>query len=221
MSIIDQINAVIESYPSLSSIMDKDGYTLTGTVTMDKTYNDVPLYDDYQIKIVVPADFPKRIPSVFDVGNDVPQEFMHFMPDGSFCLGAYCDLHSFLDSHPSLVSFIDEIIMSYLYSVSYFRIYGILPFGERSHGVEGLLEAYRERYKTDDDRLLLYILLTLVGRIPYRGHSPCPCRSGKRLRDCHGKRVIQDICSPYCKDFQYDAYEILIYLNKQEKGRKS
>lgn len=220
MSVIDQINAVTEWYPSLSVISGEDGYTLTGIVTMAKTYNEVPLYDDYHLKIVVPSDFPMHIPSVFDTNNDVPEEFMHFLDDGSFCLGAYCDLRSFLDTHPSLVGFIDEIVMSYLYSVSYFRTYGVLPYGARSHGVKGKIEAYRERYSTDNDRVLAYLLFCLLGEIPYRGHCSCPCGSGKHLRSCHGAQLIRDICSPYRREYQNDVLDILSYLAKKEE-RKS
>lgn len=222
MSITDQISAVTECYPSLSVISDEDGYTLTGIVTMAKTYNDVPLYDDYHLKIVVSSDFPLHIPSVFDTNNDVPEEFMHFLDDGSFCLGAYCDLRSFLDAHPSLVSFIDEIVMSYLYSVSYYRIYGTFPYGARSHGTEGIIEAYRERYNTDNDLMLEWLLFCLIGKIPYRGHSLCPCGSGKHLRKCHGGLLIKDIRSSYHDDFQNDAYEILYYFSQEnaKKGKK-
>lgn len=220
MSIADQISAVTERYPSLSVIPDKDGYLLTGIVTMAKTYNDVPLYDEYHIKIFIPSDFPRHIPSVFDTNNDVPEEFMHFLGDGSFCLGAYCDLRSFLDTHPSIVGFIDEIVMSYLYSVSYFRTYGVLPYGARSHGVQGKIEAYQERYSTDNNRVLAYLLFCLLGEIPYRGHHLCPCGSGKHLRNCHGSQLIRDIRSPYLRDYQNDVIDVLSHLAKQEE-RKS
>ncbi len=222
MSITSQISAVTERYPSLSVIPDEDGYTLTGTVTMAKTYNDVPLYDDYHLKIVVSSDFPSHVPSVFDTNNEVPEEFMHFLADGSFCLGAYCDLRSFLDEHPSLVSFIDEIVMSYLYSVSYYRVYGTFPYGARSHGIKGIIEAYRDRYNTDTDLLLAQLLFYLIGKKPYRGHSICPCGSGKLFRKCHGGPLIKDIRSIYHDDFQNDAYAILYYFSEEnaKKGNK-
>lgn len=98
MNIIDQIKAVTDKYPSLSVTPNEDGYTLIGTITMSKTYNDVPLYDDYHLKIVVTSDFPEHIPSVFDINDDIPNDFNHFLTDGSFCLGVFCDLRSFLDA---------------------------------------------------------------------------------------------------------------------------
>lgn len=219
MNIIDQIKAVTDKYPSLSVTPNEDGYTLIGTITMSKTYNDVPLYDDYHLKIVVTSDFPEHIPSVFDINDDIPNDFNHFLTDGSFCLGVFCDLRSFLDTHPSLLCFIDEIVMSYLYSASYFRIYGTFPYGDRSHGAEGKLEAYRERYGTDNDRILAYLLFYLIEEIPYRGHSICPCGSGKKIRNCHGIQLIQDIRSPYRKYFQSDAYDVLDYLATQGERR--
>ena len=108
--------------------------------------------------------------------------------------------------------------MSYLYAASYFRLYGVLPFGERSHGNEGIREAYCERYGTTDDKLLSYLLMLVIGEIPYRGHSPCPCGSGKHLRKCHGTKVIEDIRSKYHEDYKIDAYTLLIdYFKKEER----
>ena len=167
MNIIDQIKAVTDKYPSLSVTPNEDGYTLIGTITMSKTYNDVPLYDDYHLKIVVTSDFPEHIPSVFDINDDIPN----------------------------------------------------FPYGDRSHGAEGKLEAYRERYGTDNDRILAYLLFYLIEEIPYRGHSICPCGSGKKIRDCHGIQLIQDIRSPYRKYFQSDAYDVLDYLATQVERR--
>lgn len=218
MNVKDQVTTALERYPSLSLVSDKGGYTLTGILTLDKSYNDIPVYEDYHIRIFVPEDFPLHIPAVFDTNNDVPSDFMHFLDDGSFCLGAHCDLRSFLEEKPSLTAFIDELLMSYLYSVSYYKLYGLMPFGERSHGVKGMLEAYQERYATgENNQLLAHLLCMVVGAIPYRGHHLCPCGSGKKLRNCHGPKVLRDLQSKYIDDYQNDACYLLERLLKEKR----
>lgn len=42
--------------------------------------------DDYHLKIVVTSDFPEHILSVFDINDDIPNDFNHFLTDGSYSL---------------------------------------------------------------------------------------------------------------------------------------
>ena len=216
----DQIKAVLERYPSLTAQLNEDGYVLTGNVTLDKTYNDVPLYETYNLKILVPNTFPSSSPSVFNIGDSMPPGFDHFLNDGSFCLGAQCEIRSFLDEHPTVLEFLDELLMSFLYSASFFRLYGTFPFGERSHGTAGIIEAYKDRYRVEDDRLLAQLLLILIGEVPYRGHHLCPCGSGKILRNCHGRPVLKDIQSNYLEEYKMDAFRILISLYESAEEMK-
>jgi hypothetical protein len=58
------------------------------------------------------------------------------------------------------------------------------PFGERPHGVPGLLESYGELIGTTDARSLLRYL-DYLSKETVKGHWECPCGSKKRLRDCH------------------------------------
>lgn len=221
MTIRDQINDVLKKYPSLSISSDKGGYILSGEIIMDKSYNDIPLYENYHLKICIPEDFPVHIPAVFDTNDDVPPSFMHFMDDNSFCLGAHCDLRAFLEDQPLLAAFIDEIVMSYLYAVSFFKLYGAMPFGQRSHGIKGMIEAYQERYSTGENyKLLGHFLCIVVGALPYRGHHLCPCGSGKFLRNCHGPKVLHDLRSKYIDDYQRDADFILEELVKMIKRKE-
>ena len=99
--------------------------------------------------------------------------------------------------------------MSYFYAASYFKRYGVAPYGERSHGVKGIEEAYMERYRVTDRNVLMHLLLYLTGIQRYRGHLECPCGSGKKFRDCHGGKILKDIMSPLNKVYKSDAYYVL------------
>ena len=93
-----------------------------------------------------------------------------------------------------------------------------MPFGERSHGVKGIEEAYMERYDLFDRNALIQIMLYLSKIQRYRGHAKCPCGSGKKLRNCHGRRVLKDIMSPLSKNYQIDALQILAAYIDERKG---
>jgi hypothetical protein len=58
------------------------------------------------------------------------------------------------------------------------------PFGERSHGREGLVETYAELLCLDDPGTVP-AYLDCLRKKELKGHFDCPCGSNKRLRDCH------------------------------------
>ena len=218
LNIKKQVDEALEAYPCLTAKEGDGIYIVSGVLVMNAEYNDIPLYDEYEIEIEVSDKFPSEVPSVRCSSGEIPESFEHFYDDGALCLGAACELHDFLIENPSLKSFIDEIVMSYFYTVSYYRRYGTVPFGERSHGIKGIEEAYMERYGATDQEVLIKLLLYLVGIQRYRGHVLCPCGSGKKIRSCHGSKLLKDMMSPLKSVYQRDAYAILInYIETRRK----
>jgi len=214
----EQIADVLKKYPDFEVKESEASYTLSGKFIMNAEYNNIPLYDEYEIEIVVDANFPDEVPAVRYLGNDIPTAFEHFYSNGTLCLGASCELYDFLEEKKSLCSFIDEIVMSYFYAVSYYRRYGIVPYGERSHGIKGIEEAYMERYEVTDQNVLIQLMLYLADVYRYRGHKECPCGSGMKFRDCHGKKILRDIMSPINRVYQADAYQVLAAYIQQKRG---
>jgi len=219
----EQIDETLEAYPSLTAKEEDGIYIVSGLFVMNAEYNGIPLYDEYEIEVDVSDHFPGEVPNVKCLGGDIPGSFEHFYDNGALCLGATCELYDFLAMKPSLKSFIDEIVMSYFYTVSYYKRYGIVPFGERSHDIKGIEEAYMERYGVTDQDVLIELLLYMVGIQRYRGHTLCPCGSGKKIRNCHGSKLLKDILSPLKPVYQRDAYAILSYCietRRKNDGRK-
>ena len=83
-----------------------------------------------------------------------------------------------------------DFVEPYYFSYEYFMKYGEFPFGERPHGTLGIVQTYREVFKESDDALILKFI-KYIATNNYRGHLPCPCGSGKRTRNCHGKMLLQ------------------------------
>ncbi|MDO4648308.1 MAG: hypothetical protein Q4B26_06625 [Eubacteriales bacterium] len=212
------IDNAICKYPSLSATKTERGVSLRGILVLNAEYNDIPLYDEYEIEIDVPKEFPKLLPTVKEISNLIPTDFNHFLTDGSFCLAAQCELIDFAVTDKTLTGYIDKYVMNYLYTASYFSRYGEFPFGERSHGVDGIKEAYSERYNCNQEAALIGLLCLLSGIKRYRGHDICTCGSGKRLRDCHGQLVLRDIQSDFYPYYRCDAYEIISAYIERRKG---
>jgi hypothetical protein len=53
-----------------------------------------------------------------------------------------------------------------------------------AHGARGIFQFYRELLETSDVRVMTAYLDYLAAK-KVKGHWHCPCRSGKKLRDCH------------------------------------
>lgn len=183
-----QLEAVIKKYPFLVANVNQEGYLLTGTIEMNAIYNEIPLYDKYEIEMKIPHNFPLAIPIVKELNGKVPKGLQHFLEDGSLCLGAPCELYDYLGTHGTILEFIDDIVISYLYTCSYFIRYRTIPYGERSHGIQGIIEAFMERYAIKSEQELFPLLAYVTGLVKYRGHELCPCGSGQKLRRCHGKK---------------------------------
>ncbi|MBK9416681.1 MAG: hypothetical protein IPN62_05165 [Flavobacteriales bacterium] len=71
---------------------------------------------------------------------------LHVYPNNnSACLGAPHELQDRCPKGTPLHQFIDDLVVPYFYALSHFEKYGRWPWGERSHGMLGLLESYAER----------------------------------------------------------------------------
>jgi hypothetical protein len=213
-----QIASLLRAQPGLSKKESRDCIIVEGTFIFSNSYDDIPIYDEYLVKIEIPWSFPESMPLVFDTGMQIPPEFEHINPDQSLCLGASCELWDELELYCDASHFIQTFLPSFLYAVSFFKKYGVKPaYGERKHGTLGLIESFKERYNTNDPRMLCLFLLMVCHEREYRGHSPCPCGSGKKFRDCHGQPIIHDIRSCYHNHYQENAIEILTYFNRHRE----
>ena len=210
------VEEVLDKYPSLSSTETESGIVLKGILIMNAEYNDIPLYDEYELEINIPYEYPQKLPRIREISDLIPKEFGHFLSDGSFCLAAQCELLDFVNEKKSIVAYIDKYVMNYLYTASYYSRYGEVPCAERSHGLDGIIEAYMDRYECDNEEVLMLLLLILVKAERYRGHNLCPCGSGRKLRNCHGKKILQDIKSDLYEYYASDAYKILFYYLEKE-----
>lgn len=186
-------------YPGLSYTKTADGYEVTGLLFFSASHNGVTIQDEYQLIIRVPLDYPKSLPMVFECGEKIPRDFEHVSHDDTLCLGIPMEIRKSMIEDSSLIGFVDRYLVSYLYSASYYRKYGVYPYGERAHGVAGIYEYYFELFQTEN-RTLVHKLLLIIYQDKYRGHVPCVCGSEFKLRDCHGGTLFPLLVNPDLKE---------------------
>lgn len=195
---------------------------LTGPYSLDATYNGVRLAEDFDLQLVVPGDYPASLPTVRETSGVIDPGYEHLYLNGTFCLGVRGELLLAQLENPSLVALLDGPIRSYLYSYLFRKRYGNYPFGDRAHGVRGILRYYEELFGEADFPTIMK-LLGAVCFENYRGHLPCPCGSGLIARKCHGETILKlkksGATEAFSSDFTTIACE-LTYLQQSVVKRE-
>lgn len=141
--------------------------------------------DTYEIKIIVPAAFPKEIPTVSETGKIPRNSDFHVNSDGTLCMGSPLRLLHKISEKPTLSGFAESCLVPYLCAVSYkLKHGGRLIFSELKHGTLGIIEDYLDLFGLQNKKQVIQAL-ELLGknqRSAYKGLCPCGC--GNRLGKC-------------------------------------
>ena len=139
------------------------------------------LCDSYSLRIDLNSIDRNGWPRVYEVGgrhqaistkHNVDAIDLHFYPDGSCCLGIRFSPERLL----TIERFIDELVIPFLYRLSYVDKNGLLAakrdlWGEYAHGDDGIRQYMKET-------------LDMASRDPGRNEL-CPCGSGRKFKRCH------------------------------------
>jgi hypothetical protein len=180
--------AVQTAYPSLHFT------TMNGVVFMRGSFpltDGTTVLDRYSIEVEFATDHPQGVPKVREVGGRIPRTVDRHIVDASglACLFVPDERAWLYPVNATVLDFLNGPVRSFFLSQSLFELEGRWPFGQRSHGIQGILEFYAEVLETQDVKLILEYLDLLKHR-EIRGHWRCPCGSGRRLRDCHLLKIV-------------------------------
>ena len=208
----NEINLLLKQHPQLSMNTENNGYVVNGQFVLNHEYNNIPLYEEYEIKIYIPFNFPCDFPLVWEVSNKIPKNFGHLCSKGELCLGVNCEIANFLNKHPSLIRYIDELVVSYLYAATYYKKYGKFPYGERSHGVKGIMEYYLDFWNVKEERSVI-TLLHLVCLFKYSKLTPLPWKiNEKPIEKDYNKEKFKEIFNSALYDYYIvDYYQLKKY----------
>lgn len=210
-------------YVDLSiSQVNADTWIISGLLRFSASVHDKGVIDDeYKIKITLPPDYPNIPPTAEEISGRIPKEFHTNKQDGTLCVAAALEARIKFAECPTLIGFVENLLIPYLYSFSYKEKYGNLPYGELSHGAKGLLEYYRDFFNVSDDSYVVG-LLRIISDDNYRGHHDCPCESGKILRQCHGSQLLYIAKYQTPAEFLKDYLQIVNYIfeNKEDNIQK-
>ncbi len=185
--LLEKVRAEIQAaYPALNFYPEGDRVLVRGTFPV---LHDGEVLDRYSVEIEMLADYPESIPIVREVGGRIPRTAdCHMNAKGEACLFLPDERWQVYPRGTTLLEFLNGSVRNFFLGQSLFRLTGEWPFGQRRHGAAGIREYYAELLGTNDLRVILGYLECL-SRPVLKGHWDCPCRRGKRLRDCHRGQI--------------------------------
>lgn len=211
---------VARTYQYLALEHTNSSSIVWGIIEFEAVYNKISIQDSFLVDIYIPPDYNNTPPEIKEAGGRIPGNF-HTNPDGFLCLAAPIDIIKKFADNPSLLGFVNDLVIPFLYSFSYWEKNMVMPFGELSHGTKGLLENYLDLFKVDSGTKVLNFLKILLAK-NYMRHHVCPCGSGKKICQCHEEILLKlDKCQSkidFLKDF-IDCAEYLLKPGKQLSDR--
>lgn len=211
-----ELSVLQRHYPGWTLSKCQDGvYIIKNSLFFSAIYDDVSIEDKYCVEIKISPEYPKTPPTGQETGGRISSNF-HLHKDNTLCLGSPIAIKTKFDKDPTLLGFVENLLIPYLYSHSYKEKYGKMPFDELSHGMKGIFEYYKELFDIDCEYAVLRFLKILADN-NYRGHLICPCGSDIKLRDCHGKQILKIIGYEYQVQFELESYSLIDYMIKRNR----
>lgn len=207
---------LLERYPSLSICnQTTDHTTISGSIHIFRVFNGYTLNKAYTIEIGIPVN-STELPYITDIGGHIDNNYHHFYKETrQLCLATDTQIMFRFAEGFSLVAWMEEFVELYYFSYEYYQRYEEFPFGERSHGTLGILETYQDVFATRDVAKA-YLILKFITSSSYRGHLQCPCGSGKKIRNCHGKKMLFAYQSKIVMDImRKDFFKIDAFVRKE------
>ncbi|HEY1757850.1 MAG TPA: hypothetical protein VGG72_20945 [Bryobacteraceae bacterium] len=174
------------AYPELHDMIDNGTAFIRGSFPVK---DGADILDRFHIEIEIPGDFPDFIPILREIGGRLPwHPDRHINRENGEACPIVPEEWLLQPSHDSILAFLDGPVRNFFLGQILVEAGKPWPFGERTHGVPGLIDAYGEIIGTSDEPTVRRYLDCLA-RETLKGHWNCPCGSGARLRNCHLEAV--------------------------------
>ena len=187
-----QIEDLLQTHPGLRLVgFDNVHTVLSGTLCFAATFEELPtITDSFEIVVRIPETFPEHLPEVYEVGGSIDSTYGHVFVDGRACLGAPVEMRRVFALQPSLLGFLNNLVIPYFYGFRYWKMFGKHPFGELAHNGEGIIEYYVEILELKNDEYAISVLCFLI-LYGFQEELECPCGSGLKVRHCHAGGLLE------------------------------
>ncbi len=211
---MDEVNEVLRSFIDLKS---RNANSIEGYLEIDASFNNVPIQDRYHIRITKSNPHSDYLPALYEIGGStliiannfqkVDLRDLHQNSDGTACVCTKQVEKLKWPPGSTLIQYIENLVIPYLYALSFYSTNGYWPWGDLLHGACGLLQYYNspERESNIDEivGVFIHIRKDLNWKLIYRHlRKPnpdllCLCGSNRKISECHfdvynGIRVLHE-----------------------------
>lgn len=177
-----EMEEVERVYPDLHFRVTAERVEISGPFPIND--ND-GVVDRFAVLITLLPDYPESLPVVRETAGRIPRHIdRHMLSSGEACVLLPEDRWRSWPKGSSLLSFVSGPLRNFFIGQALVERGGPWPFGEWRHGLDGMRDYYKEVFGTDDLAKVRAYLECLAAK-KAKAHWDCPCKSGKRLRDCH------------------------------------
>uniref|UniRef100_UPI00402B8413 hypothetical protein n=1 Tax=Methylomonas sp. PHL2-19 TaxID=3438878 RepID=UPI00402B8413 len=186
-----QIDELIAIHKGLRVVVEgDDSIAVCGLLRFEASADGLEtITESFEIELTIPYDFPEAMPCAREIAGRIGTDYDHRNPNGTLCLAVPVEQRSIFLENPTLLGFVNRLVIPYLYGYCFFKKHGRHPFDEAAHGYEGILRYYIDTLGLRDSLSALNVISFLLEH-GYRGHHNCPCGSGLRVRACHGPALL-------------------------------
>jgi len=187
-----QVAALLRNHSGLRIVPSRNGTVVfKGVLRFNfASPSDENISDEYHVEMRVPAGFPDAEPMVRETGRRIPSSY-HKLKHGYLCLGTPTQIRMTLRRSPTLPTFVDLFVIPYLFGHSFYERHGKVPYGELAHGAPGIRQHLCDLFNVTSSKQPEKFLRVAGLKMRVANKHPCPCGSGRRLGQCHNRRVNQ------------------------------
>lgn len=182
------LNEFLLSYPGMSIRPSNiNELVLEGKFRfIAKAVDGIKIEDCYELMMFMPHNFPSELPRVVEIGNRIPRDGKHHInPDDSLCLGSPLRLLEIISRRATLIGFVEDCLIPYLYAISIKMKFGDdFIFGELAHGVEGIIDDYLDLFNLETREQLIGAFKLIRMKRRHANKQKCPCGCGNLLGKC-------------------------------------
>ncbi len=176
----------LERYPKLA-LTERPGKLPSLTGQIDIVAEDGTVVETFAVRIQYTENFPNAYPLAYEIGGRFPKanSDLHVNSDGTLCLNVEQDEILGTRNGISTIDFIQNVLIPNL-AWRVCKLEGLTTdLKEYRHGMEGIVDSYKEKLGTDNIRLILLLIgKAALNQLPERNER-CICGSEKKYKQCH------------------------------------
>ena len=181
----------LQSYHTGLICIKKEGDTIyiSGPLEFHRHYEGrESIASHFDVEISIGKYYPMVLPATRETESQIKDSYEHINGDGTLCLGVPVEERLIFDEQPTLLGYVDRLLIPYLYIYRYWEKHGTYPFGDRARGDEGISQYYIEQLGANAIEFLVFL-----GIHGYNGHLRCPCGNGRRIKKCRHGKVLRKL----------------------------